>query len=209
MFVSLNRYGTDSERHGNDLDSVAGGASMKGAAGPREKSWGFVLSGGASSPPYPKLGGCERSHSSPSTPVRRLLFSSQRAQAHSSTVPGPRGSPWLACGSPGRAPPVAAPADPAVRVAHPLPNGRCRAARLLPGTAAPWGRRVSRSVNECRCGPARRESSSWLALPTVRCGLDNEAVAAAPAPGVALSRPRPDMPSAATPPAPANPTGRA
>ena len=56
MFVSLNRYGTDSERHGNDLDSVAGGASMKGAAGPREKSWGFVLSGGASSPPYPKLG---------------------------------------------------------------------------------------------------------------------------------------------------------
>jgi len=30
MFVSLNRYGTDSERHGNDLDSVAGGADIGG-----------------------------------------------------------------------------------------------------------------------------------------------------------------------------------
>jgi hypothetical protein len=50
------------------------GASMKGAAGSREKWWSFVLSGGASSPPQLELGGCERSHTSPSTSVRRIPF---------------------------------------------------------------------------------------------------------------------------------------
>ena len=47
---------------------------MKGAAESREKSWCFVLSGGASSPPYPKLGGCERSHTSPLAMERRFPF---------------------------------------------------------------------------------------------------------------------------------------
>jgi acetate kinase len=50
------------------------GASMKGAAGSREKWWSFVLRGGASSPPQLELGGCERSHTYPSTPVRRIPF---------------------------------------------------------------------------------------------------------------------------------------
>jgi hypothetical protein len=38
------------------MDESGAGASVKGAAGSRKKSWCIVLSGGASRPPYPKLG---------------------------------------------------------------------------------------------------------------------------------------------------------
>ncbi|HET9179972.1 MAG TPA: hypothetical protein VFQ24_16575, partial [Terriglobia bacterium] len=42
---------------------------------------GFVLWGGASSPPYPRVGGCERSHTCPSTPMRRMPIQFSMSQS--------------------------------------------------------------------------------------------------------------------------------
>jgi hypothetical protein len=44
---------------------LAASASMKGAAESRDFCSYFICCGGASRPPYPKRGGCERSHTSP------------------------------------------------------------------------------------------------------------------------------------------------